>query len=293
MSLNFSRSFICYKCGIESSGLGTECNVCYAAGAHKQYSERLEYDRIVGQQAQALQQQYYIEQQQREGRLHQQRLEEEQALYNREQLDLQRLAVEANLSSDDIYNYGLHYIDGDYTDLNPQLLEITVKESGEFTGSWHSSYELPHLRQAFNRGLTEALDEYLPVDEEVLLNAAYYAGRRVAAGVLDPTFNLNSGVTIGGRTVHTRFFNSNFKSTVDETTGRWDCSWNPPFESERLNDRFADGILEIDDLRNSQEGIDYRLQVEIPRARAQLEQARQELEQGNRKQSWWQWWSKS
>jgi hypothetical protein len=276
--LNMSRAYICYKCGTECSGLGAECNMCYAAETQRQNAQRLHEESIIGQQANLRRQQYYIEQQYQQDLEHQQRVEEEQALYNRQQLHNQKLSIESNISSDDIYNYGLNYIDGAFQADNPEQLTVTVNEDGTFSGSWVSDYELAHLKQAFQRGLTQALSRYQAVDVDVLLGNARAAGRQVARGTLNPSFRLESGVAIGNTTIYTKIFNSNFKSTIDEDSGRWEGQWNPPFESSELNDQFAAGIVEVEQELNSPEAVERRLAVDIPEIRSARQQSQQELE---------------
>jgi hypothetical protein len=267
----------CYGCGTKHRSHDSLCNICKASRAQQKQNERLQEELIQQNRQLAHQrQQFELEQQQQ--------FEYQQQEYRRQQLHNQKLAIEAKLSSDDIYSYGLNYLEQNFASDNQEKLSLYIKEDGSLHGEWYPRFELPHLTQALNRGLSDAINAHLGADRDYLLEQAYAAGRQVASGTLKSTFCLRTNVTVAGVDIFTQAFDSKFKSTIDETTGKWDCQWNQPFASADLNERFADGILEVDDEMNTEEAKAQRLEVEVPKIQANRQIAKQQRQQKQQQQ---------
>ena len=238
------------------------CNVCNQARKTREHNER-----------QARQDRYEAEALQRENaRIAAQHT---QALVNAENQRIAainqqtRAIMESVIKPKDAYDRGYKYIDSDFILDDPAELEIEVGEYGFLKWKWHHIYIIPTLQEQFAKGLSDRLNSFKNLSD-VLRDSAYRAGKGNADGSFAHTrFTLHTGLTIAGKSISTKTFNSAFTSTLDETTGELVMRWNEPFTNDELNKAYKDGVNEVHWEVNTEEKKNYRLRFEVPELKAE------------------------
>lgn len=238
------------------------CNVCHQARQTRQANER-----------QARQDQWQAEQNARIQAQHTQALinaeNQRIAAINRQT----RVIAESVIKPKDAYDRGYKYPDNEFRYSNPAELEIEVNERGELLWRWNHLYIIDELNNQFRQGLGARLNQHKNM-YNTIKDSAKQAGRQNADGSLPPRFTLYTGLSIGGKAVNTKAFNSRFTSRIDEKTGELKMNWHEPFESAELNQAYKDGASEVYQAENTEEKKNYRLKFEVPKIKAAREQTR-------------------
>jgi hypothetical protein len=217
----------CYGCGAPCDSWLTRCSTCRTRESIEESSRasaKLERE-LAEQAAENVRTAARIQQQNTAALIS---ASNENARLAREQAALNaRMIVESNTSYDDAYQYGLNYLrcnDDGYRLFNTGKIDIyyvdvTADLNGDIKVScplW-TPYELPHLNQAFERGLADSVPTlgFTRVSREKLKAMIYNAGWH-----FETSFSLPTGQYLpSGREITTQVFNSDLKRHVDENTG--------------------------------------------------------------------------
>jgi hypothetical protein len=192
----------------------------------------------------------------------------EQAEYNRQEAaDLARqnarMIAESNISSEDAYNYGFNYISLNWAQgNNPENLSITIDENGDLRFFNSSPYQLPHLNQSFTSGISQSLGKYTAPGRNFIEERAKTAGYYIAKGELSAesfSLDLKGKNIIEGIKISTKAYAISLKTDINET-GLLSGKYIPPFEDEKLNSLFLDGMNQGVAELNTPELINKRLQ---------------------------------
>lgn len=276
----------CLGCGtvFYSNLYGSRCSACQQTD---KLSDQMERDRQLARESQWQQE-----------RMHQEQMQQNQALAALNALNAQMTAsaierqtqaiFETAIKQEDAYRKGFDYINSYFgIDDNPYNVQLEVSEDGVIFGWWDDEpYITPTLNERFFDGMYDFMNTLPRIDTEQLAQQAYLAGKQNAEGTLNSNFCLDSGFRINDVAIYTASVDSDFEFRLDEDTGKLSMYWNSPFQSDYLNIAYDQGVHEVFDKLNTPEMMQFRLDtevVELKRQRqeqaARLEKERKEKEQ--------------
>lgn len=268
----------CLGCGtvFYSNLYGSRCSACQQTD---KLSDQMERDRRLARETQWQQE-----------RMHQEQMQQNQALAALNALNAQMTAsaierqtqaiFETAIKQEDAYRKGFNYIKTHYgMDDDTCNVQLLVDEDGVIFGWWDNEpYITPTLNERFFDGMYEFIDTLPRIDKEQLIQQAYLAGSQNAEGTLGSYFSLDSGFKINNVAVVTAAVDSGFEFRLDEDTGKLHMHWNSPFQSEYLNIAYDRGVEEMFVKSNTPEMMKFRLETDV----AELKRQRKEKIQQER-----------
>jgi hypothetical protein len=205
-------------------------------------------------------------------------------MHEQHQLESQRirnaaeLQAEASIGYDGAYRYGYEFFDKTYpkcpktypASLNWEMENIFFgflqSETGEadFNPSAYK-FSIKLLRDAAEDGFNARVAEQpRPSSFEYMIQQAYQKG---VAG--EGKFSIPSERTLFGRTLETVEFDAEFNFVLNESTGEYTLYRVLPFQSQEMNEAYDRGLGQYLYQLNTAEELEYRLQTEFPRVRAE------------------------
>lgn len=218
-------------------------------------------------------QQYALEEQQRQERLNAENnarmvaaAEYERAQAVREQT---RALLEQGTSDREAYDRGYKYVDYEWSNGNPAQLSLYITEDGKQSSyTYNYLYESNRLRYQFKNGLNDRIQK-MSWDPTTVRNDFKEIAR--TAGLTycvnpdrEKSFWLDAGVKFGGRDISSKKYNSTFRWEVDLKDGTVYPQWSDHFDDPEFNEEYGLGVAEGLLTVNSDEAKAERLKTLVP-----------------------------